>query len=187
MADNALTKLFRDIAQAIKDKTGNNEKMAPADFPAKIAAIDIDNGTYADVKWVVKTGEFTPENTGDTVTVEHGLGVVPDIVFVLHPTWIINNIKDNYPDAFVPFGFAYSSEIMEQLEGEGTNAMNNVFSLYAANTNNLMLMASDKTLDYNTDKKDVVIYNANARTFDVGGNYPLHGGKKYNWLAIGHK
>ena len=185
---NALGELFQDIADAIRDKTGNTGLMVPFDFPEQIASIEVGTGGPGGaIKWVAATGEFTPENTGDTVTVEHNMGVAPDFVFVMHITWIIENIKDNYPDVFVPFGFAYSSEIMEQLKAAGSSNMNNVFNVYSATANNFIFIGTDKPLEYNTDKKDVVIYNANARTFDVGGNYPLHGGKKYTWIAVGHK
>ena len=41
---NALKTLFQDIADAIKEKTGETESMKPAEFPAKIAAIPTGGG-----------------------------------------------------------------------------------------------------------------------------------------------
>jgi len=45
MADNVLGVLFQDIADAIRGKTGSEERMAPADFPEQIAAIEAGGGS----------------------------------------------------------------------------------------------------------------------------------------------
>lgn len=51
MADNALGTLFGDIADAIRSKTGDKEKMSPASFPAKISEIET-GGASDDVRYV---------------------------------------------------------------------------------------------------------------------------------------
>lgn len=49
---NALGELFAGIAAAIREKTGESEKMKPIDFPAKIAAIETGGGSSPDVRYV---------------------------------------------------------------------------------------------------------------------------------------
>lgn len=130
---NALRELFTNIASAIKEKTGDNATMKPAEFPDKIRSIDVpeiledmsialdfsggDQEVVAPDGFVVKSAviqqpaNLTPENiaegvdiggiigtlvggskvkittgivttaqTSAAVTVNHGLGVVPDMV-----------------------------------------------------------------------------------------------------------
>ena len=48
---NGLGELFGDIASAIREKTGDAEKMKPAEFPEKISGIE----TGADVSGVTAT------------------------------------------------------------------------------------------------------------------------------------
>ena len=49
---NALGKLFGDIANAIRSKTGEEGAMKPAQFPSKIAGIEIGGGSSTDVRYV---------------------------------------------------------------------------------------------------------------------------------------
>lgn len=49
---NALGNLFQDIADAIKEKTGNAATMKPAEFADNIRAIEIGGGSSADVRYV---------------------------------------------------------------------------------------------------------------------------------------
>ena len=49
---NALGNLFQDIADAIKEKTGNAATMKPAEFADNIRAIEISGGSSADVRYV---------------------------------------------------------------------------------------------------------------------------------------
>lgn len=47
---NELRTLFQDIADAIKDKTGSTDTMKPAEFPSKIAEIEVGGGDGAVVE-----------------------------------------------------------------------------------------------------------------------------------------
>ena len=75
---NALGTLFKDIANAIRGKTGNTATMKPADFPSAIAGI-VTGGAMTGT-WISKHGSFTA--TSEIQTVTHNLGVVPDIVII---------------------------------------------------------------------------------------------------------
>ena len=75
---SVLGTLFSDIAAAIREKTGETGTMKPAQFPEKIRGIETGGGA----KLVAASGIVEP--TATVMTVEHNLGVVPDIViFVL--------------------------------------------------------------------------------------------------------
>lgn len=184
---NVLSTLFQDIANAIRGKTGGNEKMAPADFPAKIAAIKTSGGgTGEGIQWVAATGEFTPTTTGEAVTVEHGLGVVPDFVFVVHPMWYLESTKSQYSAMHLTVGCAMSSEISAQT---GINKFDQMgMTYYPTNNNATSSYTPSQPLDGDViDSTFGVAYKANASTFVVGAGADLHGGKKYQWMAIGHK
>lgn len=77
---NALGSLFSDIAAAIRSKNGEEGTMKPAEFPGKISAIETGGGVEATEGVLFATGLFTPTET--PATVEHGLGVIPDMVAV---------------------------------------------------------------------------------------------------------
>lgn len=49
---NALGTLFQDIANAIRDKTGETESMKPIEFPTKISEINVGGGSSDLVKYV---------------------------------------------------------------------------------------------------------------------------------------
>lgn len=97
---NVLAKLFGDIAAAIREKTGDEGTMKPIEFPNEIRAIVTGGGDSGesgggssggesggsgstDVRevWLSESGYFTPEEM--TYTVEHHLGKMPDIVFLI--------------------------------------------------------------------------------------------------------
>lgn len=75
---NALGTLFKDIADAIRGKTGSTKTMKPAEFPSAIAGI-ITGGEMTGV-WKSVSGKFTAESEVQTIT--HELGVVPDMIVV---------------------------------------------------------------------------------------------------------
>ncbi len=85
--ENVLGTLFGNIANAIREKTGGTETMKPNDFPVKIRSISV--GPSGDVSGELVVGEsaffygfgtFTP--SGNTYTVQHGLGHIPDVAVV---------------------------------------------------------------------------------------------------------
>lgn len=54
---NVLGELFQDIADAIREKTGSTDTMAPADFPAEIGAIETGGGSVEGVHFVTFMSE----------------------------------------------------------------------------------------------------------------------------------
>lgn len=78
---NVLGELFGDIASAIREKTGDTATMKPAEFPAKISGIEVGGGSGGGGTPVVTMFTFTPTDE-ISHSVEHGLGVVPDIVYL---------------------------------------------------------------------------------------------------------
>ena len=77
MADNVLSDLFSAIAAAIKEKNGETDlKYKPAEFPEKIADLDVSGGTGGS-ELIIASGEFTP--SAAQVKIQHNLGVMPDV------------------------------------------------------------------------------------------------------------
>lgn len=72
---NVLGTLFGDIANAIREKTGEAGTMKPNEFPVKIAGIPCGNASFT-----FYTDSFYAN--GGEITVEHNIGVIPDILVV---------------------------------------------------------------------------------------------------------
>lgn len=66
------------IAEAIRSKTGGTDPIKVSDMAAQIAGIMTGGG---DKTPVMKSGSFKP--TTGVVTVQHNLGVIPDIAIVI--------------------------------------------------------------------------------------------------------
>lgn len=84
MAENVLGTLFQNIADAIRSKTGDTATMKPSEFPDKISGIETNGGggsTGTGGTFTVADGEFEADNS--IMTVEHNLGYVPDILFIV--------------------------------------------------------------------------------------------------------
>jgi hypothetical protein len=90
---NVLGELFSDIAASIRDGLGYQGTMKPAQFPGKIDEIvallseDIESrppmdGVVSGSSLKIERGYIKPESDRTRVTVEHGLGVMPDLVVV---------------------------------------------------------------------------------------------------------
>lgn len=90
---NVLAELFSDIAESIREGLGYQGTMKPSAFPSKIDEIvallneeivsrppmsGVETGS--DLK--IARGYIKPESDRTRVTVEHGLGVMPDLVVV---------------------------------------------------------------------------------------------------------
>lgn len=75
---NVLGKLFQDIADAIRSKTGTTDTLKPNEFPAAIEGITTGGGSSADVHYVT----FTNASTGETYVkpVAHGDDCVDPVV-----------------------------------------------------------------------------------------------------------
>lgn len=89
---NALGELFGDIASAIREKTGDAEKMKPAEFPEKISEIE----TGVDVSGVTATAADVLE--GKTIVDADGnvvAGAMPNHSSVLKNLYFYENYPQN--------------------------------------------------------------------------------------------
>jgi hypothetical protein len=77
---NVLGELFGDIASAIREKTGDTATMKPAEFPEKIAGIEVGGGSGGSAK--VFSGYITGNSSMDT-RYNVNFGFVPDVILVL--------------------------------------------------------------------------------------------------------
>lgn len=77
----ALTDFLTQIADSIRSKDGTTEPIVATDFPQRI--LNIPSGG-SDLPDSIKTGTFTvAEDTFETITIPHGLGVTPVIALIL--------------------------------------------------------------------------------------------------------
>lgn len=93
---NVLGELFRNIAAAIREKTGDTATMKPADFPEKISNIEAGGGG-------AKIAVGTYEASTSKQTIAHNLGVVPDIVICTPTTTQYTTTAGKY---FVSIGIS---------------------------------------------------------------------------------
>ena len=86
MTDNVLGVLFQDIADAIRSKTGDTNKIAPHDFATAISNLTIGNDNNSSVKVAIIEADYHDGpyfNRGQASTVQHNLGIPPDIIFMI--------------------------------------------------------------------------------------------------------
>ena len=171
---NALGNLFSDIAKAIRDKSGEGGSMKPMDFPAKIAAISTGSVEAGSVKM---TRDFFKGN-GGVVTVEHGLGEMPDIV-VAYACYV--------PEGITPImSMGFSQRLLDAL-GEGAYAPSTCFGpggmANFSNSNGMHGAAYGVGDDFG------VVRYVSSTTFQFGstveGICPTADGKTYGFVAIG--
>lgn len=97
---NALGKLFADIADAIRSKTGETGKMKPMEFPTEILSIA---GGSSNVR--VNMGRVTISNSdivNGVATIKHDLGIKPDYILV----FALDSPRITSEDTFYFMGFA---------------------------------------------------------------------------------
>lgn len=199
---NALTDLFGDIANVIRDKTGDTTTMKPAEFPDKIDLLSdtsIVTATSEDVLEgkifvdalgnkidgslvlgpTVKYTTGTVTGTGETMSIEHGLGVVPDIILLYSQTDLTGGTAKYIEYALglksgSIFGYNIGSVAVRKnmtKSSTGTSTTRSVVRLAAGITSTQAFGG---------------IYNTTSSTFSIGDgkdNY-LYNSFKYAWLAI---
>lgn len=97
---NVLGDLFQEIADAIRTKTGDTATMVPANFPAEILSIPVvvsGGETETDGNLKIAYGVFYAGTEDNNVrqTIAHGLGEMPDFVFVGFQSATDLEIADN--------------------------------------------------------------------------------------------
>ena len=172
---SALSDLFAGIAAAIRDKNGETGTMKPAQFPEKISALDVHSTTVKE-GLQYNSGEFTPTNTS-AVTINHRLGVVPDIVMVC-ATGLGESVSLTADSDVVMSAIAYSATAIEALQGKS----------YIYLTNGAEVTHAFPITQSGTDMDSLgAIRSATAETFRFGGSasWPLGVGVTYRWVAYG--
>ena len=169
---NVLGTLFGEIADAIREKSGEGGTMKPAEFPDKIAQIVTGGGGSGDLKY--NSGQVIDSAVSDITTISHGLGVVPDMIIVYTRQPPVEN------KLFLAVGF--SAAMCSKLGG------------YPAF---MFALLSGTAVTYGTQdgfESDSVscafgtgyghIHSVNDKTFNVGGvNIPM-AQSYYGWFAI---
>lgn len=187
---SVLGDLFQEIADAIRTKTGETDKIAPLNFPDEILSIVVGESSDGDsdgtgsgsedgegASWVSASGSFKATATSHTIT--HNLGVKPDIMMV----WAVTPATGAYE---IMASTGISSGVAEALSGSAIGK-HTVFSASAGYGLTFSISAAmdsgNTTLETNGMLRD-----ATETTVIVGGGSPigvLVSGNKYEWFAIG--
>ncbi len=181
MADNVLSSLFLSIADAIRSKNGETGVLySPAEFPGKIEKLDVGGGNSGDGgEWISAEGSFTAEAT--SATIEHNLGVVPDIFGVFMSTMgpISNLVTEKYC-LIAAYGLSEKLKTESNVESCGGAFALSQGALFAGTVNTGL-----EDADGNAGR----LNSATATTVKVGaaGIGELRVGSYYAWFAIGRK
>ena len=175
---NVLATLFSDIANAIRNKTGNTDKMSPKDFPTQIESISVGGGGGGDTSsWKFASGKAT--GNGGTVTITHGLGSVPDIIYV--------SAGGTAGEVRYVGGLGFSGALTEAINGNGDSSERGVqFVDSVIGPIQVGLKEGVEGAHSEFSGMYGVIRNANTSTFQVGGGEvtPIPNGVNISWWAV---
>ena len=149
----ALTDFLTQIANSIRSKDGTTEPILATDFPQRI--LDIPSGGGSGLPDSIKTGTFTvAEDTIETITIPHGLGVTPTMFFIFpdNPEYIIGNIAYTFIGAAKDIGITFATK--------HNKMMAIVYSIYTVTC----------------DDTNIILTNTNE-------SYLLRAGVNYRWFA----
>ena len=192
MADNALGTLFSNIADAIRTKTANLGTMKPNEFPDKILSIaqiiHESGGEYVppdngDSSLKINCGYFRTNTTTGVrmLSIEHGLGTVPDFVIVYGGGISSQFMANGYvkvPKFVCAYGFhsSFASQISPHLG--------------AVNYSIGFLVTTEKGIDEDEEKVGFIT-NCDSEKFLVGygedrndGYYEFEFNSDYYWIAM---
>ena len=151
----ALTDFFTQIANSIRSKDGTTEPIVATDFPQRI--LDIPSGGGSVLPDSIKKGTFTvAEDTVETITIPHGLGVTPTMFFIFsdNPEYIIGNIGYTFMGTAKDIGNTFATK--------HNKIMSLVYNIYTATC----------------DDTNIIITNTNP-------TYMIRAGVTYRWFAWG--
>ena len=145
---NALGKLFGDIAEAIRAKTGEEGTMKPAEFPAKIGEIE---GTSSDVRYVTFMN-------GETELYRKPVAVGDDCVNVVSKGLISTPTKEStVSQVFTYSGWALADGVSADASAlEAVTEDRTVYAAYSATTRKYTVTYYDEdgTTILNTESLD---------------------------------
>lgn len=180
---NALGELFNEIASAIIEKTGEEGKMKPAEFAERIRSIVVSSGgdsnggsgggddsgsSVSTLK--IKMGTFSVDANGSPAEVAHGLGQMPDFVFVQNIGFYTGAMEDYIDARWLMFSWTIKSDFGtdwtrgSMIPGIGLNEKTEI-----------------------TTTSTISVYCPNEEVFRFGaasGNGKLQPNGSYRWMAI---
>lgn len=153
------------IADAVRSKTGETSPIPINEMADRIGKIDMPSGSS------VKIAIGTITTDGGPIVVEHGLGVVPDIIYVG------SGVRSHGNGNFI-YAYGFSGALMDK-----TNYAIKSACAYKDSNGNVVI-----TIPGPVDGNTVLlgIRAATTSEFTVSyDNVPLYAGSNpYNWVAI---
>lgn len=134
--------------------------------------VNVPTNTGSGGDLVMSEGNYTVANMGDMVTINHNLGVVPDVIII--------RMTEKIPSSTPVFSFFSYTQFSKRIIPEGSCIRAQAFV-----SNDGYIAGNDNTLDMTGSEG--FVSRANANTFNVGGTYTRHvPNVKYYWVAIGN-
>lgn len=166
---NVLGELFGDIAEAIREKTGDAGSMKPAEFPEKISGIV----TSGSGQYYFYNSYFTAKDISQEVT--HYMGRVPDIIYVYYS-------KAANANRFY-YSLCYSRAMIDRMPS-GKSRVSYIGTSGAVASMDMRVGIDDAVT--NEDWAEFGgVRNATDKSFTVGGSSArLESGKYYYYIAI---
>ena len=192
MADNALGNLFTEMAESIRGGLGYIGKMKPITFPEKVDEIVAlleyyknnsggSSGEESDSPLKFTSGIFHPTADRTRMTIEHGLGCMPDFVMVyqagIADYSTVEEFCEDFPILFT-WGFksSFNAGFLTGLNFPGWGFTQKQYGI-------------DNVPEESQDSG--FIYCPDESTFQVGmvstsetGSVGLASGATYNWIAV---
>ena len=171
------------IADAIREKTGIGDKIAPANFPAEIRSI-VTAGGSGGGNMLYSRGNlsFYGNPTSEKQVIEHGLGVMPDLIIVQ----CFIGAASSYDDPTCCFASGFNSKFT------GITGWKSNWGFYTNRVANpdapmigFSIMGIDRGMDELTeaDRANGYIYTPDSRTFEIGCYDGAKFNGNYNWNA----
>ena len=186
MVENQLGFLFSQIAESIRGGLGDIGKLKPNAFPAKIDDIVAligtggggsgggESGSSGELTFA--SGTFSPSTDGERVTINHGLGVMPDLVIV---HLISIHHAETFEEAAESLALVASWGMKSSFQGSAHSGnIHTIFGISRAN-------GIDNTSE--VDQANGFIYCPDNSCFQVGSTKDtgkLYAANIYKWIAI---
>ena len=161
---------------------GSAVDTAPAEHTIRIYQ-EVSNEGGGD-EWVCASGTLAAIGQGNMATVTHGLGVVPDIIYV------ICNASGTMPKggsgSRVMCGCLFSNKLLGETGSD--NKKYGYVYLYNVDSNKCMMGSASAGLEGNTSAYWSIACDINSQTMTLGtNNAPLFTDMPYSWVAYARK
>ena len=160
----ALTNKLSAIGDAIREKTGKADKLTLDQMPLEIASIVSGGGSDGGASGIsaISMGEITYSGRQTIMTIEHGLGVKPDAIFVYVPGFTFPTNGEVNLLGFLWVGYPYhtNSGARESSAVSMTTATNTPFGF---GVNNLQVTVTET--NFEAGRPSSVYYYNSGLTF----------------------